>query len=142
VELTVEVEGRGTCPPLPGGGQSLVAFMSFAVMRGFGAQHPLIALADRLQRVHHLRLGPLTTFYDGKAEDEEDEQKLELAWQDAGGLQAAAEGLARVLADDGEAAALARRAGAEDLGAQAAALAEVAGEAARARARVRLAYSL
>src|SRR5690606_38334283 len=65
VRLTMEIEGEQAPATLPGDGRDLVAFMSFAVVRGFGAQHPLIALADRLHANHGVRLGPLTTFYDG-----------------------------------------------------------------------------
>jgi hypothetical protein len=84
VQLFLEIEGGPGSVTLPGGGAALVAFMSFAVSRGFGATHPLIALADRLHDAHHVRLGPLTTFYDAAAEDAEDREKLELAWQPAG----------------------------------------------------------
>ena len=47
MQLWLEVEGIPARFELPGGGSALVAFMSFAVSRGFGATHPLIALADR-----------------------------------------------------------------------------------------------
>ncbi len=43
----LEVEGVGAMNALPNDGAGLCAFVSFAVSRGFGATHPLIALADR-----------------------------------------------------------------------------------------------
>jgi hypothetical protein len=142
VRLRIEVEGFELATGLPGEGAMLVSFMSFAAMRGFGAQHPLIALADRLHRVYPAALGPLTTFYGAALEDDEDERRLELAWQDAGALGAAAEWLEALLAEDGEAQALARRAGAPGLAEQAAALAAIARQAEGAGARVRLSYAL
>jgi hypothetical protein len=142
VELTLEIEGEGAVPALPGGGAALVAFMSFAVSRGFGATHPLIALADLLHETHRVRLGPLTTFYEGEIADAEDAQKLELAWQSAVELRASLEGLVRVLETDEMAATFARRGGGEGLGEQAAALLGPLGRAEEKGARVRLLYAL
>lgn len=142
VRLMLEVEGEGPAPDLPGGGAALIALMSFAVVRGFGAQHPLIALADRLHDTHRVRLGPLTTFYDAQVEDAEDVEKLELAWQDAADLRQSLEGLVTVLETDETGRALARRADAEDLAPQAAALLETVRRAADAGKRVRLVYAL
>ena len=88
VQLWLEVEGDPGRFELPGGGSELIAFMSFAVSRGFGATHPLIALADRLHDEHKVRMGPLTTFYEAEAEDAEDREKLELALQDPAPLAA------------------------------------------------------
>ncbi len=123
MRLAAEVEGvPGQLVP-PGDGAALVAFMSFAAMRGFGAVHPLIALAELLQKEHRVPMGPLTTFYDEVAEDAEDREKLELAWQDREELAAALEAVASALERDPAAATLARRGGAEGLGEQAAALA-------------------
>ena len=81
VQLWLQIEGSPQRMDLPGGGSALIAFMSFAVSRGFGATHPLIALADRLHDEHKVRMGPLTTFYELEAEDAEDRKKLELAYQ-------------------------------------------------------------
>ncbi len=142
MRLTFEIEGEGEQPPLPSDGADLVALMSFAVSRGFGAQHPLIALADRLHDVHHVRLGPLTTFYERNVEDSEDAEKLELAWQPAAPLRETVEGLARALEEDEQARAFARRGGAAEAGKQAAALIGPLRRAERAGARVRLSYAL
>jgi len=138
----LEVEGEGPAGDLPGGGAALIALMSFAVVRGFGAQHPLIALADCLHDTHRVRLGPLTTFYDAQVEDAEDVEKLELAWQDAADLQESLEGLVTVLETDDTARALARRADAEDLAEQSRALLEQVKPVAEAGKRVRLVYAL
>lgn len=138
----LEVEGEGPAGDLPGGGAALVALMSFAVVRGFGAQHPLIALADRLHDTHHVRLGPLTTFYDAQVEDAEDVEKLELAWQDASDLAASLEGLVTVLETDDTARALVRRADADDLAGQSRALLGQVRQAVEPGKRVRLVYAL
>jgi ATP phosphoribosyltransferase regulatory subunit HisZ len=127
---------------LPGGGEALVAFMSFAVSQGFGATHPLIALADRLTETHRLRLGPLTTFYEAEIEDSEDAEKLELAWQEPTPLRDLLERLAALLESDEQCAALVRRANAEGLRGDALALLSTLTAAARSGARVRLSYAL
>jgi phytoene/squalene synthetase len=106
--------GGGPPEDVPGG-RALAAFLSFAAMSGFGAQHPLLALAERLHDVHGVPLGPLTTFYDATAEDSEDEEKLELAWQPAGALGQAVSAAAGALRGDREAARLAGAAGADAL---------------------------
>ena len=141
MRLTVEVEGEGATGALPGDGAALVAFMSFAAVRGFGARHPLIALSERVADLG-VRLGPLTTFYERDAEDSEDEVNLERAWQDAGPLAASLEALAAALAGDERAAVFVRRAGAESLAGEAAALGDIAARAGRAKRRVRLTYEL
>ncbi len=141
MELTVEVERQGVEPALPGGGAALAAFMSFCSMRGFGAVHPLLALADELH-ARGVALGPLSTFYDGTVEDAEDREKLNRAWQEAAPLAAAATGLADMLESDPESALLAGRGGAEGLGEQARELATIAARAAASGARVRLTYRL
>ncbi|HET7737621.1 MAG TPA: hypothetical protein VFK32_03520 [Tepidiformaceae bacterium] len=141
MRLTVDLEGETGPRTLPGDGEALVAFMSFAVVRGFGAQHPFIALADLLHS-RKIPIGPLTTFYGATAEDSEDEEKLEMAWQDAAPLAESARALADVIESDPAAAALVRRAEAPGLGEQALALATIASEAAARPARVRLGYTL
>jgi hypothetical protein len=141
VRLFYEVEG-GPPIPLPGGGAALVAFMSFAVARGFGAQHAFIALADRLHEAHGLRLGPLTTFYEARPEDAEDEEKLALAWQPAAPLIDSLSALCGLLERDDQAAMLARRAGAETLGRDAGCMAAALVPARAAGRRVRLSYEL
>lgn len=142
MRLWLEVEGEPGAIELPDGGSDLVGFLSFAVSRGFGAAHPLIALADRLHDAHRVRMGPLTTFYEAEAEDQEDVEKLEMAWQEPATLR---EELAKVrdaLESDPQAAALARRAGAERLGAQVAALAVALEPAIASGRRVRMVYAL
>ena len=138
----LEVEGVGPEDSLPNGGAGLCAFVSFAVSRGFGATHPLIALADRLHDQHHVRMGPLTTFYDGEIEDSEDREKLELAWQDAVGLASAVGAMVTALASDEQCQTLARRGGAEDLRAEAEVLEAQVAKAAQAGQRVRMVYAL
>jgi hypothetical protein len=142
MQLRLEIEGHGADAPLPGDGAALVAFMSFAVSRGFGATHPLIALADRLHDVHHVRMGPLTTFYDGEIEDSEDAEKLELAWQPAGSLRESVHALVAAIDGDEVAQTLMRRAAADGLRDQAAALIPELCRAEAAGARVRLVYAL
>ena len=141
MRLTVEVEGEGDAGALPGDGATLVAFMSFAAVRGFGARHPLIALSERVAELG-VRLGPLTTFYELGPEDAEDEANLERAWQDAPPLAASLEALGEALAGDERATVLVRRAGAESLGEEAEALRAIAERAGRAKRRVRLTYEL
>lgn len=141
MRLTVEVEGEGDAGALPGQGAALVAFMSFAAVRGFGARHPLIALSERVADLG-VRLGPLTTFYERGAEDSEDEANLERAWQDAGPLAKSLEALVEALAGDERAAVFVRRAGAESLAGAAAALRDIVENAGRAKRRVRLTYEL
>ena len=142
MQLWLEVEGVAGRKELPGGGSALVAFMSFAVSRGFGATHPLIALADRLHDEHKVRLGALTTFYEAEPEDSEDREKLEMAWQDPATLRNDLEGLLRAFARDPLCATLARRGEAADLPGQAAALDELLHSDVPEGARVRLVYAL
>jgi hypothetical protein len=141
VKLLCEIEGRDSTVLLPGDGAALMAFMSFAVTRGFGATHPLIALAERVQHLHRAALGPLTTFYDRNEEDSEDREKRELTWLPAANLAAALRTLETATRDDAQSRALLARAGAEDLPSQAAALA-AALETAPAGARARIGYEL
>jgi len=141
MRLTVEVEGESAAVALPGEGAALVAFMSFAAVRGFGARHPLIALAERVADLG-VRLGPLTTFYERDPDDAEDEANLERAWQDAAPLASSLAVLAEALADDERAAVFVRRAGAETLATEAAALGAIAERAGRANRRIRLTYDL
>ena len=140
MRLMVEIEGEGEVA-LPGEGRALVGLMSFAVVRGFGAEHPLIALAERLAACG-VRLGPLTTFYERAPEDAEDEANLERAWQPAAELRATADVLVRTLETDAQAGSLARRAGAETLAEEARALLVPLGKAEAAGRRVRLTYEL
>lgn len=138
----MEVEGDSDAVTLPGDGRDLVAFLSFAAMRGFGAQHPLIALADRLHAGHGVRMGPLTTFYDRTVEDLEDAEKIELAWQPAGPLRASLAALVAGLETDQLARTLAERAHSPGIGAQAAALLAPLDRAHADGRRVRLVYEL
>jgi len=141
VRLWLEVEGVPGRREVPGGGAALVAFMSFAVSRGFGATHPLIALADRLHDAHGVRFGPLTTFYEAEAEDAEDQEKLEKAWQEAGPLATELRKVATALDSDAALATFLRRGGAEALPADAHALTAMLHGLEDTR-RVRLVYAL
>ena len=111
VELVLDIGGNAptSCRR---GADALVAFMSFTVARGFGSQHPLIALADLAHDTHRVPLGPLTTFYERATEDAEDEEKLDLAWQPAGPLLESLDALHALLRTDPTAGALAARANA------------------------------
>ncbi len=142
MRLFLEVDDGSPCFEPPGGGASLVAFMSFAVSRGFGAQHPLIALADRLHDSLGVRLGPLTTFYEAVPEDPEDREKLDLAWQDPGPVSVTLRGLIAALANDAACATFVRRAGATHLAEDAAHLLNPLDRAAAAARRIRLSYTL
>ena len=141
MRLWLDIEGEPQRRELAGGGAALVAFMSFAVSRGFGATHPLIALADRLHDEHRVRFGPLTTFYEAEAEDAEDREKLDMAWQDAPPLAEELRKVAAALDADAACATLARRGGADTLADEAQALATTL-EAVPAGQRVRLVYAL
>lgn len=138
MELIVEVEG-GEAASLPGGGADLVAFMSFCVMRGFGAQHPLLALAERAEAMG-VAMGPLTLFYAADVEDSEDREKAGLAWQEAGPLAAAVGGLLGMLAVDEPAVAFVRRAAAGGLGDDLLLLQAIARRAESEGVRLRLLY--
>ena len=141
MRLTLELEGSGLAPVLPGDGADLVALMSFAVMRGFGGTHPLVALADRLQALK-VPLGPLTTFYERQPEDSEDREKLELAWQRPAELVESLNRLVAALETDQLAQTLVRRAQAGQAAEQARALAAPLASAIEQGARVRLVYDL
>src|SRR5690606_13339893 len=110
------------------------AFMSFCVARGFGAEHPLLTIAERLDLDHGVRIGPFTHFYEADAEDSEDTEKLELAWQEPARLAESAAKAATALRDDPRLRELAAKAGEGDLPAQMAALAAEAGRAQEAGA--------
>ena len=142
MRLWLETENGGAPSALPGDGVGLCAFCSFAVSRGFGATHPLIALADRLHNDHGVRMGPLTTFYDADVQDAEDLEKLDRAWQEASGLRDAMAQLVAALRSDEQAAALARRGGATELESEAVAMVAQLDEPARAGQRVRMVYAL
>ncbi|HKS90460.1 MAG TPA: hypothetical protein VJQ83_00925 [Tepidiformaceae bacterium] len=142
MRLELEVEGQDARFTPPGDGATLAAFLSFAVLRGFGAQHPLLALADRLHDRFHVKFGPLTTFYEAGPEDDEDREKLEQAWQEPGPLREALEACACAMTSDEQCQALLRRADATSLPAQAASLAAPLLAAEQAGARVRMVYTL
>ena len=142
MHLWLEIEGAPGRLELPGGGSALVAFMSFAVSRGFGATHPLIALADRLHGEHGVRFGPLTTFYEAEAEDAEDREKLELAWQEAAPLAAELRRVATAIRGDTLCATLAARGAGESIPAEAEALAGLLDAPAASGMRARLVYAL
>ena len=142
MRLTLDVRGQDSALRLPDDGAALVGLMSFAVSRGFGAQHPAIALADRLHQAFGVSMGPLTTFYDGNTEDSEDREKLEAAWQPAGPLRDSLERIAAALETDEQCQALARRAGMDGLANEIAALAAALREAESAGRDVRLGYLL
>lgn len=142
MQLYVDIEGKGTAPALPGDGAALVALLSFAAMRGFGAEHPLIALSERLQMEHHVAMGPLTTFYAGTVDDEEDARKLDLAWQEAGPLLASVEGAVRAMTEDERCRVLVDMAGTPGLIDELRVLADTVRPAVEGGARVRLSYAL
>jgi len=142
VQLWLEIEGEAEGKELPGGGASLVAFMSFALMRGFGGTHALIALADRLHDEHRVRMGSITTFYEAEAEDAEDREKLEMAWQEPELLRGELLKCVDAFEADPMCATLARRGGAETLPAELAGLAEALRGPAAMGARVRLVFAL
>jgi len=142
MRLQLDIEGSAERVDLPGDGAELVALMSFAVSRGFGATHPLIALADRVYSQHGVRWGPLTTFYEAEAEDSEDREKLEMAWQHAAPLKAELVKLADAIEKDEQALTLARRGMAGAVPEQARALAEALSPAIAGGLRVRLVYDL
>jgi hypothetical protein len=142
MQLHVEIEGEPGPLAIPGDGADLVALMSFAVVRGFGAEHPLIALAERFHIEHHLRLGPLTTFYEGTIEDAEDREKLELAWQPAASLLETLDGMSDVLRTDDHCRTLIDHAGTPGLPGQVRALADGIRQAASAGRQIRLSYTL
>lgn len=142
MRLVLETVDGAPPPAIPGEGGCFVAFLSFAAMRGFGAQHPLIALAERLHTIHNVPLGPLTTFYDATIEDSEDREKLDLAWQPAAPLRDALAKLAAALESDEQARILARRGGAEALAGEVAALLPALEAAAERGTPVRLSYVL
>jgi hypothetical protein len=143
MQLTVEIEGEGPRGPLPGDGADLVALMSFAVVRGFGAEHPYMEIIDRLHLDYDMRLGPITTFYEGTVEDEEDAAKFELAWQDAGRLRESLEAMERGLsAGDTALDALIAEVRGEGLREQVAAVRAIAAEAEALGKKIRLSYVL
>lgn len=142
VQLWLQIEGSPERIELPGGGSALIAFMSFAVSRGFGATHPLIALADRLHDAHRVRMGPLTTFYEFEAEDAEDREKLEAAYQDPEELSEELTKLVEAMGSDPMCETFARRGDADDISAQAGALVELLAAPIAAGKRVRLVYAL
>ena len=141
MRLAVEIEGEGEADALPDDGAALVAFMSFAEVRGFGARHPLIALAERAAALG-VRLAPLAAFYEREAADAEDEAMLERAWQEAAPLAPTLAALGEALRADDLARTLLRRADADTLPAEADALRAIAERAARANRRLRLTYEL
>lgn len=110
MQLLIEFEDTPGAREIDGGGSDLAAFLSFAAMRGFGAQHPLIALADRLHSAFQVPIGPFTVFYEANPQDAEDREKLELAWQDVSTLDSAVSA-ALTAADDDQCTALVRRSG-------------------------------
>lgn len=96
--------------------ESIPAFLSFTVLRGFGATHPLLALAERLQADFRVPMGPFSLFYDAEPEDSEDRERLEQAWQGAGILLGAVQSAATAFQHDELLQTLARRGGVPDLG--------------------------
>lgn len=145
MRLRVEIadeDGVRALPELPGGGAAFVAFLSFALARGLGGQHPLTALAEHLRREHRLSLGPFERFYEGVAEDEEDAALLERMWQPAAELREAVGGLAACLRSGDVGRVLAERGAAPALAEEAKALWELLEEPANRGAQVRLSYEL
>ena len=100
MQLSLEIETVNGPVQIYEIGSDLVALMSFAVVRDFGAQHPLIAMAERLARSLGVRLNPLTNFYERQPEDDIDEKNIELAWQDPSPLEVTLLNLASALDED------------------------------------------
>lgn len=142
MRLQLETEGRPDLFTPPGDGAALVAFFSFAVSRGFGAEHPLIALADRLHDQFHVRFGPMTTFYDGVVEDDLDREKLEKAWQEPRLLRESVEASLAAITGDAQCQALIAQADAGGIPGELAALIPPLKDAEAAQTRVRLVYAL
>jgi hypothetical protein len=107
----IERREAGTPVVLAELGPELPAFLSFTVLRGFGASHPLIALADRMSTEFRVPMGPFSLFYDGDPEDTEDRERLEQAWQPAEALLGATRAALSVLELDAQSRALAVRGG-------------------------------
>lgn len=141
MRLHIEIEGEPAERSLSTGGAELAAFMSFANLRGFGATHPLIALADRLAAEHRVAVGPLTIFYGHDPEDAEDREKLEYAWQDPELLRATLVATLEATQADAMSQALLRRAESADLLAEIEELIPITNDAARAGKRIRLSFS-
>lgn len=142
MRLVFEIERLGVQPEISGGGAELVALMSFALARGFGADHPLIALAERLHKANHIPLGPLTNFYEADLEDSEDAAKFEMAWQPPDPLTETLSLMVAALRDDQETRSLAQQAGAAALSGHCEELLPMLERAREAGARVRLGYHL
>jgi hypothetical protein len=142
VQLWLQIDGSSDRLELPGGGSALIAFMSCAVSRGFGASHPLIALADRLHDEHKVRMGPLTTFYELAAEDAEDLEKLELAYQEPALLAEELSKLVAAMTTDPMCQTFARRGDALAIEEQARSLEGLLQPAIAEGRRVRLVYAL
>ena len=123
-------------------GSDLVALMSFAVARDFGAQHPLIALAERLAGSLDVRLNPLTTFYEREPEDDIDKKNLDLAWQDPGKLEITLLGLEKALREDDKIKMFAKRGEVGNLENEIAKILPLLADAVRDGCRVRLLYDL
>ena len=141
MRIHLEDDSGAVLGEVPGNGAELVAFMSFAVVRGFGAEHPYVALSERLA-AGGVKIGPLTTFYEREPEDAEDRTKLELAWQDPGELSEALHSAVSLLRSDDQCRALLERAEGEELPSQAEALLPFLAESRKRGARVRLTYDL
>jgi hypothetical protein len=128
-------------PAFDGDTSDLVNFMSFVVAYDYGSTHELAQLAQVLRRELGIRLTPLATFYDAEPEDDEDRERLEKVWQEAGPLRETCERILRAFAERGERlhelSSSAPRL--EDLLRQ---LASLAARAEERGARVRLSYRL
>lgn len=123
-------------------GSDLVALMSFAVVRDFGAQHPLITMAERLAGSLGVRLNPLTNFYERQPEDDIDEKNIELTWQDPSSLEVTLLGLGRALNEDSEVKLLAKQGRVDNLKIEIETMLPLLSQAARDGRRVRLLYDL
>ncbi len=141
MRLHIEIEGEPGERRLDSDGAQLAAFMSFANLRGFGATHPLIALADRLSEAHRVSIGPLTIFYGHDSEDAEDREKLEYAWQDPALLRDTAAASLQAVASDPLCQALLRRADSSELLRDLEQLVPITIDAVAAGKRIRLSFS-
>jgi hypothetical protein len=139
--LIVETTADGECPvDFLGDTADLVYFISMAHSERYGASHPLAKTSAILKRRLRIDIGPLLTFGDARAENEEEERLLDRLWQDAGPLATSARQAADAIERTPELRAL--TADFPELPLRLRELAQMATWAAERDARVRLTYAL
>jgi len=85
------------------GSAELVYFLSWAYAGRYGASHEMAVAAEHIRHQHAVDLRPLITFADNEAEDGDDRDLLELAWQDPSKLAQCIEGVVRAFRSGDEA---------------------------------------